>query len=60
MRLPPCSINVTLDGSCRHEAGLRPDEESMRRWTARMTEADALADGCALTTTQHGHVPAGA
>ena len=24
------SINVTLDGCCHHEAGLPPDEESMR------------------------------
>ncbi len=27
------SINVTLDGCCHHEAGLPPDEESMRYWT---------------------------
>ncbi|MEP6626258.1 MAG: dihydrofolate reductase family protein, partial [Acidimicrobiia bacterium] len=26
------SINVTLDGCCHHEAGLPPDEESMRYW----------------------------
>ncbi|MET0829009.1 MAG: hypothetical protein ABWY26_05765, partial [Microbacterium sp.] len=30
------SINVTLDGCCHHEAGLPPDEESMRYWTAEM------------------------
>ena len=24
------SINITLDGCCHHEAGLAPDEESMR------------------------------
>ena len=30
------SINVTLDGCCHHEAGLPPDEESMRYWTAAM------------------------
>jgi hypothetical protein len=24
------AINVTLDGCCHHEAGLPPDEESMR------------------------------
>jgi len=24
------SINVTLDGCCHHEAGMVPDEESMR------------------------------
>ena len=27
------AINVTLDGCCHHEAGLPPDEESMRYWT---------------------------
>ena len=36
------SINVTLDGCCHHEAGLPPDEESMRYWTAEMERADAL------------------
>ncbi len=30
------SINVTLDGCCHHEAGLAPDEESMRYWAAEM------------------------
>ena len=30
------SINVTLDGCCHHEAGLPPDDESMRYWTAEM------------------------
>ena len=39
------SINVTLDGCCHHEAGLPPDEESMRYWTARMERADALILG---------------
>lgn len=39
------SINVTLDGCCHHEAGLPPDEESMRYWTAQMTRADALLFG---------------
>ena len=39
------SINVTLDGCCHHEAGLPPDEESMRYWTAAMDEADALLLG---------------
>lgn len=39
------SINVTLDGCCHHEAGLPPDEESMRFWTAEMERADALIFG---------------
>src|SRR5690242_21943652 len=39
------SINVTLDGWCHHEAGLPPDEESMRYWTAEMERADALLFG---------------
>jgi dihydrofolate reductase len=39
------SINVTLDGCCHHEAGLPPDEESMRYWTAAMARADALIFG---------------
>src|SRR3954471_10728527 len=39
------SINVTLDGCCHHEAGLAPDEESMRYWTAAMERADALLFG---------------
>ena len=39
------SINVTLDGCCHHEAGLPPDEESMRYWTAVMERADALLFG---------------
>lgn len=39
------SINVTLDGCCHHEAGLAPDEESMRYWTAAMEQADALLFG---------------
>ena len=39
------SINVTLDGCCHHEAGLPPDEESMRYWTAAMERADALLLG---------------
>src|ERR687898_3539250 len=38
-------INVTLDGCCHHEAGLPPDEESMRYWTAEMERADALLFG---------------
>ncbi len=39
------SINVTLDGCCHHEAGVPPDEESMRYWTAQMERADALIFG---------------
>jgi len=39
------SINVTLDGCVHHEAGLPPDEESMRYWTAEMARADALLLG---------------
>ncbi len=39
------SINVTLDGCCHHEAGLPPDDESMRYWTAEMERADALIFG---------------
>ncbi|WP_243074344.1 dihydrofolate reductase family protein [Microbacterium sp. SS28] len=39
------SINVTLDGCCHHEAGLPPDEESMRYWTDEMGRADALLFG---------------
>lgn len=39
------SINVTLDGCCHHEAGLAPDEESMRYWAAEMAGVDALLFG---------------
>jgi dihydrofolate reductase len=39
------SINVTLDGCVHHEAGLPPDEESMRYWTAELERADALLYG---------------
>jgi dihydrofolate reductase len=39
------SINVTLDGCAHHEAGLPPDEESMRYWSAEMERADALLFG---------------
>ena len=45
MRPRRYSINVTLDGCCHHEAGLPPDEESMRYWTAAMERADALLFG---------------
>ena len=39
------AINVTLDGCCHHEAGLPPDEESMRFWTEETERADALLFG---------------
>jgi dihydrofolate reductase len=39
------SINVTIDGCCHHEAGVAPDEESMRYWTDQMERADALLYG---------------
>src|SRR3954449_2063757 len=45
MRRLRYSINVTLDGCCHHEAGLPPDDESMRYWTAAMERADALLFG---------------
>lgn len=45
MRTLRYSINVTLDGCCHHEAGLPPDEESMRHWTAAMERADAVLFG---------------
>ncbi len=45
MRTLRYSINVTLDGCCHHEAGLPPDEESMRYWTTEMERADALLFG---------------
>lgn len=39
------AINVTLDGCCHHEAGVAPDEDSMRYWTEQMGAADALLFG---------------
>ncbi|WP_169581821.1 MULTISPECIES: dihydrofolate reductase family protein [Microbacterium] len=39
------AINVTLDGCCHHEAGVAPDEDSMRYWTEKMGSADALLFG---------------
>lgn len=45
MRQLRYSINVTLDGCCHHEAGVPPDEESMRFWTAELERADALLYG---------------
>ncbi len=35
------AINVTLDGCVHHEAGVAPDDESMRFWTEEMERADA-------------------
>lgn len=45
MGLLRSSINLTLDGSCHHEAGIPPDEESMHYWAAEMERADALLLG---------------
>jgi dihydrofolate reductase len=45
MRALRYSINTTLDGCCHHEAGIPPDEESMRYWTSVMERADALLLG---------------
>ena len=39
------AINVTLDGCVHHEAGVAPDEELMRFWTADMERAEALLYG---------------
>ncbi len=39
------SINITLDGCCHHEAGIPPDEESMRYWTAQIARVDAMLFG---------------
>ena len=39
------AINVSLDGCVHHEAGLPPDEESMRYWTDQIDRADALLYG---------------
>jgi dihydrofolate reductase len=39
------AINITLDGCCHHEAGVAPDEESMRYWTGEMERADAVLFG---------------
>ena len=45
MRTLRYAINVTLDGCCHHEAGLPPDEESMRYWAGELHRADALIFG---------------
>lgn len=58
------AINVTLDGCCHHEAGIPPDEKSMRYWTAGMERADALLfgrvtlrdDGVGVAAAGHGPV----
>ncbi len=39
------AINVSLDGSVHHEAGLAPDADSMAFWTAQIEQADALIFG---------------
>lgn len=39
------AINVTLDGCCHHEAGVAPDEESMRFWTDELARSDAQIYG---------------
>jgi len=39
------SINVTLDGCCDHQAGIRPDEETHRHATESIARADALLFG---------------
>ncbi|WP_442859949.1 hypothetical protein [Brevibacterium sp. CCUG 69071] len=39
------SIDLTHDGSCHHEAGIPPDEESLRYWAAEMERADGLLLG---------------
>src|SRR4249920_832494 len=53
------SINVTLDGCCHHEAGLPPDEESMRLpgraggpQTQTRTQADPGVDRTTLTSIE--------
>ncbi|WP_217183667.1 dihydrofolate reductase family protein [Streptomyces sp. AC495_CC817] len=45
MRILRYAINVTIDGCCHHEAGLPPDEESMRFWSAEIERAGALLYG---------------
>lgn len=45
MRALRYGINITLDGCVHHEAGIAPDEESMRYWTAEIARADALLYG---------------
>ncbi|CAG7603067.1 dihydrofolate reductase family protein [Leucobacter soli] len=45
MRQLRYSINTTLDGCCHHEAGIPPNEDSMRYWTDEMAQADALLFG---------------
>ncbi|WP_368497034.1 dihydrofolate reductase family protein [Herbiconiux sp. A18JL235] len=45
MRILRYGINITLDGCAHHEAGIAPDDESMRFWTAEIERADALLYG---------------
>ncbi|WP_382304033.1 dihydrofolate reductase family protein [Herbiconiux sp. UC225_62] len=45
MRSLRYGINVTLDGCVHHEAGIAPDEDSMRYWTAEMDRVDAVLYG---------------
>ena len=45
MRTLRYGINITLDGCVHHEAGIAPDDESMRFWTAELERADALLYG---------------
>ncbi len=54
------SINVTLDGCCHHEAGLPPDEESMRYWTAAIERADAQLFGRVTYQMMEGYWPTAA
>ena len=39
------SINVTLDGCVHHEAGIPPDQASMRYWTDEMARSDGMVFG---------------
>lgn len=39
------AINVTLDGCVHHEAGVAPDEELMRFWTAEIERSDVVLYG---------------
>jgi dihydrofolate reductase len=45
MRSLRYGINITLDGCVHHEAGIAPDEESMRYWTDQIDRADAVLYG---------------
>ena len=56
MRSLRYSINVTLDGCCHHEAGLPPDEESMRYWTVDWN-AELVRGDLAHAVQQLKHEP---